>query len=227
MVTWSQRTGTVWLRDFDLGLVTSTGATLDPAGSPGGNNYYLDLTGGSCNSPGSNGFIPIIFNNPDQVYEQKIYPSILIKRDDFVPALKRWHQYQQFDYYYGIPGTEEIVNGQSGFTQVETKPSAWPYDITYSISIYSRYEYEAQMLLRTIMRRFQPRTHIKVLDSLSEERRYTAFVDRSVSDIGEYVDASERLRGYSLTILVEGEIDLVDPVIKTTMKEFVQSGGTL
>jgi hypothetical protein len=227
MVVWSPRTGTVWLRDFDLGIVTGTGALLDPAGSPGGNNYYIDLSSGPCNSPDSDGFIPVIFNNPEPIYEQKIYPSVLIKRDDFVPALQRWHQYQQYDYYMGIPGTEETVGGVSGFTQAETKPSAWPYDITYSVSIYSRYEYEAQMILQSLMRRFQPRSYITVVDTEGDNRRYTAFVDNSVSDIGEFVDASERLRGYSLSIKVEGEIDLVDPVVKSTMKEFVQSTGTL
>ena len=227
MVVWSPRTGTVWLRDFDAGIVTGTGATIDPAGSPGGNNYYIDLSAGPCNSPGSDGFIPVIFNNPEQIYEQKIYPSVLIKRDDFVPALQRWHQYQQFDYYMGIPGTEETINGVDGFTEAETKPSAWPYDINYSISIYSRYEYEAQMILQALMRKYQPRSYIIVVDSEADQRRYTAFVDNPVSDIGEFVDATERLRGYSFNIKVEGEIDLVDPVVKSTMREFVQSTGTL
>jgi hypothetical protein len=141
------------------------------------------------------------------------------------PALERWHSYGHQDYIAGVEGTDHIVDGETVYDQVEMKPQAWPYDINYTIACYSRYEYEAQTILRHIMRRFRPRLYITVLDSIGENRYYTFFSDGAVNDIGEIVDVAERLKGYSISVKVEGEIDLVDPAVRSTAQQVDYSLG--
>lgn len=209
------KTGIVWLRDFDQGVVLQLQPVLVS------NNYFVRFLSGLSSSSGTD--VPVIFNQPEQVYEIRSYPFIHVKRESFEPALQRWHSYGHQDYIAGVPGTGHIVDGQMVYDQVEMKPQAWPYDINYSISVYSRYEYEAQTILRHVMRRFQPRLFVTVKDSLNEDRFYTFFSDPAVSDIGEIVDVAQRLRGYSISVRVEGEIDLVDPVVHTTAQQVVVS----
>ena len=218
MAKFTPKTGEVWLRDFDSGVVLQLQPTLI------NNNYFVVFSSGLSGSSSPN--VPVIFNQPEQVYEIRSYPFIHVKREAFTPALERWHSYGQQDHIAGVPGTENIVDGEIFYDQVEIKPQAWPYDIEYVISVYSRFEYEAQTLLRHVMRRFQPRGYITVQDSVSEDRFYTYFSDPAVADIGEIVDVAQRLRGYSVSVKVEGEIDLVDPVIRDTVQQVVVSTDT-
>ena len=62
-------------------------------------------------------------------------------------------------------------------------------------------------------------------DSISENRYYTFFSDGAVNDIGEIVDVAQRLKGYSISVKVEGEIDLVDPAVRDTAQEIEVSLG--
>jgi len=205
----------VWIRDYDQGVVNQLQPVLID------NNYFVRFLSGLSSSSGTD--VPVIFDKPEQVYEIRSYPFIHVKRESMEPDLARWHSYGQQDYIAGVPGTEHVVDGETVYDEVETKPQAWPYNITYTIAVYSRFEYEAQTILRHIMRRFRPRLYITVKDSLDEERYYTFFSDSAVSDIGEIVDVAQRLRGYSISVRVEGEIDLVDPVVRPTAQQVVVS----
>lgn len=217
MSKYTPNTGQVWVRDFDLGVVLQLNPVLVD------NNYFVEFSSGLSSSSGTQ--VPIVFDKPEQVYEIRSYPFIHVKRDSMEPALERWHSYGHQDYIAGVPGTEHVVDGETVYDQVEAKPQAWPYDINYTISCYSRYEYEAQTILRHIMRRFRPRLYITVVDTLSENRYYTFFSDGAVNDIGEIVDVAERLKGYSISVKVEGEIDLVDPTVRSTVQELAFTLG--
>lgn len=210
---YTPKTGIVWLRDFDSGVVKQLNPVLID------NNYFVNFTTGLNSSSDPN--VQVIFAQPEQVYEFRTHPIFLVRRNSMQPDLQRWHSYGQFSYREGVPGTERVVDGETVFDQVEMKPSAWPYNINYTISCYSRYEYEAQTLLRHILRSFQPRGHITVVDSLSENRGYTFFSDPDVQDLGEIIDVADRIRGYAVNVIVEGEIDLVDPVVRDTVQDVV------
>lgn len=214
---YTPRTGSVWLRSFDEGVIKSLGAVLRTTGD-GKNNYYVPIAPGSCMTPGASADIPVIFGNPDPLFEKKTYPAFVVKRESVDNALQRWHP-ASLQEFWGKTGTEVTVNGQTMYGQVEQSPQAWPYDITYSISVYSKYEYEAQTLLLHMLRKFQPRCFISVLDSLNETRTYDAFNDGGISDLSEIVDISERVKAYSISLKVEAEIDLVAPVESNTVQD--------
>lgn len=219
---YTPRTGTIWIRAYDEGIVKRLGGTLGVSGETA-NTYYAQFSGQDCIGPNTSLNVPIIFGNPEPIFANKTYPSYSVKRDSIEPNLSRWHSVGQLQEVWGVTGTEQVINGITGYEQVETSPQAWPYDITYTISLYARYEYEAQTLLRNMMRKFPPRNYITVIDSMNENRTYECFNDSSITDISEIVDVSERLKGYSITVRVEGEIDLVDPIITKSVQTVVLS----
>jgi len=216
-------TGNVWIRDFDKGIVETMGAVVklvtDPVTCEKKNNYYVSI-------PGVNPFeVPVIFGNPEQVFENKILPSIVVMRDSVELNLSRWHSVGQEEYYAGVtggisglpPGGIVTVNGVTGYSYLETKKQAWPYDFFYTISIYARFEYEALNMLKYILRKYQPHSSVKVIDSLNEVRYYDVYNESSISDISEIVDVADRTKAYSINLRVEGEIDLIDPEVHPTL----------
>ena len=221
MPNYTPRTGVVRLRGFDEAVVKQLGAVI----KPGTQNYICTFAGGL--SPGASLDVPVILNNPEQVYEAKVLPAILVKRDSFGPALARWHSYGHMEQVAGVPGTESIVAGNTVFARVETKPQAWPYDFIYTVSCIARFEHEAQTLLNRVMRSFQPAGFVTVTDSLLHARGYTFWVQGEVQDIGEYVDVAERMHGYSLSFRIEGEIDLVDAQEVETVQTIVSNNSSM
>ena len=171
--------------------------------------------------------MPVIFNNPEQVYELKIYPSYVITRTTPAePALFRWHSVKQLEYKAGVSGTEEVVTPSgfgppqqsvSGYGQLERKQQAWPVDIFYSIACYARYEHVAIPMTKRILQAFPLYSKINVVDSLGDVRTYTVFNESGIQDISEFVDVADRLKAYSVDVRVEAELDVVDPsVVNTT-----------
>lgn len=220
---YTPRTGSIWLRAYDEGIVKKLGGVLGVSGEAA-NTYYVQFgPSGNCISPNTSTNVPVHFGNPEAIFANKTYPSFSVKRDSFEPNMARWHSQGQMQEMYGIPGTEQVVNGVSGYGQVEVSPQAWPYDITYTVSAYARYEYEAQTLLRNLMKKFPPRSYVTAIDSLGDNRTYECFNDNAVSDLSEIVDVSERVKAYSVTVRVEGEIDLVDPVIVDSVQSIVMT----
>jgi hypothetical protein len=198
--------GTVWVKDFDRGIVLNLGATLV------GNNYFVVFASGL--SPNTSLNVPVSFDRPEQVYEQKIYPSYTITRDEPELDLSRWYGVAQVQEMSGV-GTPHLVNGVMVYDEVKLAPQAWPYTIKYTISCYARFEYEAQTLLRNLVRRFNPRGYINVIDSLGDTRTYDCFVDAGFTNISDIVDVSERVKAYSINCRVIGELDLAKPMGNT------------
>lgn len=226
MGKYTPRTGKVWIRDFDASIIKRLGATLVTSGA-NANNYLVHFPTGSCLNPSAPLDIPVIWGGPEQVFEKKVYPSYVIKRESFEPALSRWHSVQQLQEVWGIPGTSHVVDGETVYDQTELAIQAWPYDFTYSISIFARYEYEAQTLLKNLITKFPPRGYVTVIDSLGDNRTYECFNDSSINDLGEIVDVSERLRSYAITVKVLGEIDLTDPIVVDTVQTVVNNVGNM
>ena len=216
-------TGNVFIRNFDQGVIEEMGAVVRTDVLPSLGNrlrrgYWIDEI---FTDPVA---VPVIFNNPEDIYEKKIYPSYLITRTTpYEPALVRWQSVKQLEYKAGVSGTEESISGLgfdtvSGYSEIEVKQQAWPVDIYYSIACYARYEHEAIPMLKRLLKTFSPYSKISLLDSLGEDRTYTVFAETAPQDIGEFIDVADRLRWYSLDIRVEGELDVQEPVRLTTVR---------
>jgi len=193
-------------------------------------------------SPGLPG-IPVTFSHPEDVYARYRQPVIVVRRDDISPAMNRWHPGQKswrapaqdaepvavtFDRF---TRAERTVHG---YDRYETKDTGVPFDITYSISIYARHRGKGPLpkkgtptgftgaagsprnqvnsVLDYVLRRYAPYCQVIVEDSLGDRRRYSAFME-AVSNLDEVPEVTERVLGFAVTLRVEAELDLSDPVV--------------
>jgi hypothetical protein len=221
----SPRTGEVFLRNYDQGVVETMAGYVATLG--GNRNYYIDIP--ACN-PAQ---VPVIFLNPEQVYEDKIYPSFVMARTGAFPALQRWHSVGQMEYVFGdsVSGVSTITlpdgSSVSGFDQLEMKAQAMPFDLTYDLTCYARYEREAVPMLKHLLRVWQPYSKIKLIDSLGQNRIYNVYNEGDVADLSEIVDVADRVKAYMISIRIEGELDLSDPYVRSTVLQTQQNLGVL
>ena len=225
----STRTGTVFIKDFDRGVITTIGAQLidvaDPCRSgvfPNSSKRYALSVAGVCGPDEYGGMVPIIFNDPDDAYQKDLIPQIHIERSALLPAPQR-RQSPGYDYRIPAPQAKMVKGwtGETGPTMVEVKGIADPYDITYELHIRTRLANEVSMILRVVAGAFPPMDGaLYVMDTEGACRSYDVFQE-SINDLSSIVDVQDREAGWTVSIRVEGEIDLRDPVIrKTVYKRF-------
>ena len=220
-----QKTGEVFIRNYDQGVVETMNGYVATLG--GKRNYYIDIP--ACNPVQ----VPVIFLNPEQFYEDKIYPSIVMARTGAFPALQRWHSVGLREYVVGdaVSGVSTITNPDgssvSGFDAVEIKAQAMPFDLMYDITCYARYEREAIPMLKHLLRVWQPYSKIKLIDSLGQNRIYNVYNESDVSDLSEIVDVADRVKSYMISIRIEGELDLNDPYVRATVLGIQQNVDVL
>jgi hypothetical protein len=217
------RNGEVGLREFDEGVKLTLGATVIDS------NYYIPVGEGAlknvCPPRGLPG-IPLIFNMPDDTVEEFKLPQIVIRREDISPANQRWHSTGAQKYrapaFGASPLTVTLPGGRevSGWDAYEDAPQAKPFDITYSIVVMARNRggrnesgprNQANALFHHMMRCFPPYGLLFVVDTIGDLRTYEAFAE-SASIEDEILEVTGRQVGFVLSLRVEAEIDLDDPM---------------
>jgi len=212
------KTGEVTLRDFDQGVVETLGAEIIPD-SNGAAKYWLTKIPGCAPPPGSPG-IPVVFANPEDVYQAYKLPVLLVRREDISAAMERWNP-GTGTYRVPADGAEAITvpspgGNLLGHTLYEEQQQAVPFDLTYTLQVEARYHAhllnQANSLLKYILRVYTPYCRVLVLDSLKDVRSYDAFME-GVSNLDEALDVSERKFGFAVTLRVKAELDLADPEV--------------
>lgn len=234
------RTGFVNLRSFDEGVVETLGATIDEDLQ----NYFLHLepveTVGfdpPVSSPFHRGIveprpglpgIPVTFALPEDVFEKYSIPVILVRREGLDPAMQRWHpgalQYRApgrgahpAQYQHGP--TSEV---KEGFDRAEQVDQAAPFDLLYTINVVARNRgapgilNQANRLLDHVLRIYPPYCRVLVKDSVGDLRSYEAFME-GTSPLDEVADVADRVIGFAVSLRIEGELDLTDPVVRKTV----------
>lgn len=230
------RNGLVRLRDFDQGMVLTLGGVLIDD-SPNFNGYFLteasgiqDLlptTGINPIVQGPDGWpgVPIVFSMPEDKNARYKVPMVLLRRDSISPAMQRWNvgsrQYKQQGGRGAIAKTVNVgstanPNLKTGFTTIEEKSQAIPYDILYTIRVVSKFRGQTgqtahvNALIEHVMKRFQPYCEIIVPDSVGDLRGYWGFSD-VVGTSDESFEIADRVLGFDISVRVEAELDLDDP----------------
>lgn len=201
-----QRTGQVFVKNFDTGVVETLGAELRIVKDPDGlerKGYYLDITGVGKD-------LPVYFSQPEVEFGKFKLPCIVVVRDEPAFAANRWPSVNQA--YEQQVGPVVTIRGVTGRTGKESQEGAWPYDITYTIEGLVRLKGQAIHLLNYVLRVYKPYGSVYIVDSLGESRSYEAFVE-GVSNLDEVADVTERVAGFGVTLRVEAELDLSDPYV--------------
>lgn len=188
--------------------------------------------------------IPITFAHPEDVYARYRQPAIIIRRDDITPAMNRWHpghKSWRAPAQTARPVSVTFDRGTraertvEGFDRYETKDTGVPFDIVYTISILARHRGKGRLpkkgsptgfegaagsprnqvnhLLDYVLRIYPPYSQVIVRDSLGDRRRYSAFME-AISHLDEVPEITERVLGFAVTLRVEAELDLSDPVVR-------------
>lgn len=199
------KTGSVFIRNFDSGVFATLGAVPDPT-NPIEPCYTLEVQQGTSTIK-----VPVFFSQPEPIFQKKVFPFVTVFREDIALAMHRWMGVGQLEYRAGVSGTQTVLNGVTGFGAYERKVQAMPHDITYTISVWDRYEGTTHQMLRKVLQQLHPIGRLIVYDDLSQRRSYEYYWEGSIVTLQEVIDPVTRARGYALTIRVEGELDLSDP----------------
>ena len=142
------------------------------------------------------------------------------------PALNRFHPGMIVARYPAPTALPFTADGRN-FDRMREQEQAVPFDFSYTITIEGRYRgtgdskgQSAQVLplLMHVMRHYQPQTHVRVRDSLDDPRTYRAEMS-GVSTEDEVFEVSDRTIGFSMSLRVEGELDLNAPVEYFTVQQ--------
>ena len=221
-----QRTGSVFLRNYHEALKKHLGATVDPEL----NKYFLTVPGLSQPK------VQVITATPEQTVVKHNLPCIIIRRESFEADLARWQPLTQ---EYMVPAErseliESPLTGETGVSDWELKLQTWPYNISYSIEIRDRYQNTAEVILRRVMARrkkvnepgyeggFEPYFDLLVKDNLDQDRRYVTFTE-GFSDIDDLTDLVDREYGFSISVRIEGELDLREPEVYPSVIDIIQT----
>jgi hypothetical protein len=218
-------TGEVFIDDYDRGVITTMGGCpnvyeIKELAIPANSMYVIKDIPGVSPPPSYEG-VPVYFAFPDENIENKIMPSIIVRRDAITPALNRWHP-GNLQYTCPTPGATEStvynpITGQpiaSGYNSYQQRWQAAPFDLLYNIQLRARYRNnlraESMKLLHFVMKMYKPYTIVTIFDSLGRHRRYDAFMETpSAVDIMPDLDGKEA--NFNITLRVEGELDLENP----------------
>jgi len=212
-------TGRVWIRHFDDGMVRTIGAIPHP--DPSIREYVLPIK----NLPEANDFVPVLGKkNPEQTTMLDRFPRIVVNRDSWDPAKERLHPgAEEYRSPAGEPVTiqlpaEPLGTTLDGHTKYCSKEQASPFDITYTIEVWHRYENWVQPILFRILEAFKLQSLVRVTDNLGDVRTYNVFMDSGPADLSEVLSLTDRGIGYSVSYRVQGEIDLAGEDIYPSMR---------
>jgi len=224
--------GTVFIRDFDHGVVFTLGGRIQPD-NDGNNNYFVNVPHVDP-PPGAPG-IPVTFAYPEDVYEKHVLPTIIVRRDDISAAMNRWHPTNQ-QYMAPAPTAQLVtvnipgVGPVSGPTKRVALRQAEPTDLLYTISILARHRQgvnsarrEANEICRYVLARFNAYGPVFVFDSVGDQRTYECFRE-GLSMLDDLPDVAGRVIGFAISIRIEGELDLALPDEYRTVTELPQLG---
>lgn len=225
---WNKKTGLVFLDHFDTGVVRTLGGvetqSISSLKDTTKADYHqcfwmtIDLGNGVFDK------IPMYFGSPDAGFKEQKFPFISINRDDAAPNMLRYMGVQQLEYRAGVSGTEfySTQRGLSGFLDYENKYQAMPYDMVYTISAWAGpSEINAIKIIRQVLRAFPPVGRLVVYDSIGVKRTYEVYTEGGLIPLTEVSDPVTRIRGYGITIRVEGELDLVDPYLSQAVSGII------
>lgn len=170
-------------------------------------------------APGDAG-LPVTFFFPEDTHEKFRVPRIVVTRDDISPAMNRWHP---GSFQYRVPGEGANVvesRGRRGFDRSESLQQAVPFDITYSLMLYTRTRAQGNTLLDFVLRCYPPYCNVKVQDSVGDYRLYSAFME-SLGMIDDVPEVADRVIAFAVTLRVEAELDLNDPITEKTVTQVV------
>ena len=221
--------GTMFLRQYDQGLIETLGAELIEVVKDGERSraYAIDLRGMRCIGPDIyGGKIPVMFGPPDPVMEPYLLPVVIVRRGDPVPDWVRW---EPGGTAYKLPadGAKETsvsigTNGDtaSGYDKYETRKKEVPFNIPYDIELRSTKQWQKSVLLQHALKKLFPRS-LFVIDTAGNDRTYAFDLD-STASADDLADVSDRTLVQIVSITVFAGLDIREPLVWTAAQSLME-----
>ena len=237
--------GTVFIGDFDEGMIKRTGAVLTGVNIEGPQNTvvvrqeYAVVMAGVAGPTRFSGRVPVFFVAGSMPFQPKYFPCIVVRRTQLDPAFENGSQASGIEYRKAADGASTVtatlpagtvltkrqlplvtsndVNGivLTGPDSWEVKPPATPFNIGYDIMLRTRgagANREANLMFKQMLKICTPRGFaIDVVDSEGDTRGYDALLE-GLAQTSDVLDLTARDVGWTLSVLVHGELDHFDPV---------------
>jgi len=225
----------IYLEHFDEGIIRALGGVLDSIVIDGEEAQFYGLTiPGVCGPEYYRGSVPIHFGQGLDVINPYLLPQITVSRTGVEDDLQRVMPKSLAHKVAAIHAKRIRVTLPDGTMIVgpsrkETKEAAWPVNITYTIQVRARLQIEMLKMFCWVVSRLHAQdlySWITVWDSAKSPRHYDIFRE-SMTDIGEYIDVNDMVRGYEFSYRVEGEIDIMRPNVHATVVQPEVTTGML
>jgi len=213
----------IYIENYDEGVMRALGGVKDSfviAGEEA--QYYSTVIPGVCGPEPTvyHGRIPIFFGKGREILHPNLLPAIVIARTGIEDDMARVRPKTQAHYVPAFGASRlRIVkpdgSALDGYDPMETKEASWPVNITYGVQIRSRVEMDLLRMFRwvtTHMRSQDLYSYITVWDTANDPRNYDIFRE-SITDIGDYIDVNDVVRGYDFSYRVQAEIDIEEPTV--------------
>jgi len=217
-----RRTGLVTLRDFDEGFLRTLLGSEVEIELDGEKTLAIGVPIAGVRGPEQfQGQVPVCFGEPEEVYQLNLLPCIVVSRSTFTPAMDRSMPYGE---EYRVPAMDAqsvaltmpdgtVVNG---WDRWEFKEFATPFDMLYTVELRARRRGDANRMFDHASKLLRPHFEVFVFDTEGDERGYNTFLDPWTS-IDALSDVADRVVGFSVSIRVEGELDLRDPIVQDVL----------
>lgn len=220
----------IYLEHFDEGMIRALGGIKQSIVIDGEEAYYYSvLVPGVCGPEAATykGAIPIFFGKGREVIHPFLLPSITVIRAGVEDDMTR---VRHKTLAHRVPAFRErqVViqrpdgSQQIGFARMDEKEAEWPVNITYNVQIRIRGEIDFLRMFRWVMTHLPHQnlqSYITVWDAADVPREYNIFRE-SMSDIGEYVDVNDVVKGYEFSYRVEGEFEIEEPTVGSTAQQY-------
>lgn len=207
---------TIELKDFDRGIFSSLGASLQDYVVDGSTRkaYSIAVPGVTTNIPQFSPKVPVYWSKPEDVFQDFKLPCYVVLRTGLTPAFDRapWQASQRAPasdaIKVSIPSTKNPGQTVDGFDKYDYKNGATPFNIGYDLQVMARTQNVGVMMLkRALQACVPPYFTVEAYDSLGDRRLYDAG-EVSVSSTGELADVADRTASWTISFEVRGELDL-------------------
>ena len=211
--------GTLWVDDFDRGVVTTLGGEIVSYSRDGEvrKAYAIDIDDYVSDFSELEGRVPVSFVNPTEVYRPHVLPCIVIRRSSMNPAFERKAWYGILGRKPAVGAVQKTVKNENnedvqGYDKYTYQWRATPFDIQYDVQAMCQAKYGAMnvglVMLKHVLKRFEPPWfRLTVVDSKGETRNYDAG-DLTVENTSELADIANRLISHTISFTVRAELDL-------------------
>lgn len=222
--------GIVTIEDFDRGVIETLGAQpflYEGTRTSQKYSYFWPLR--TVKAPPGMPGVPILFDSGEDVYEKFKIPYVKVKPAGLTPAMHRYHPMTVQFRAPARTATPMVAGGAQGFNRYVERQQAHPFDLSYVLSLITTRRSmprpkaagagapqvgvveggSSNMLLTEILRVYPAYCGVNVRDSVGDYRVYTAFME-GVTPIDQVTEVGDREIGYSISLRIEGELDL-DP----------------